>query len=170
MAEPSLLRSRRTVYDGSPLPQAVSEASRLAAVMAVMKLVRMCPRGLASWRDHHDACGGKVKTPILFRDGAWAQDTSQLRQSNTGRELLIGFGLQRARAMPSLRAERLQPAGHTTRQPTLDPRDDKAWDRACTRRRRRRSPSPSSSADERCCASGGEPAVTVVYGEQPLCC
>ncbi|MFB8026848.1 MULTISPECIES: hypothetical protein [unclassified Streptomyces] len=47
--------------------------------------------------------------------------------ADTGRELLTGLGLQRARVRAiSLRAERLQPAERAPRQLTLDPRDDQA--------------------------------------------
>ncbi|MDX3433911.1 helix-hairpin-helix domain-containing protein [Streptomyces sp. ME01-18a] len=60
--------------------------------------------------------------------------------ADTGRELLTGLGLQRARVQAiSLRAERLQPAEHAPRQLTLDPCDDNArsleaaLDRARTR-------------------------------------
>ncbi|WP_329046784.1 DNA polymerase Y family protein [Streptomyces sp. NBC_01422] len=60
--------------------------------------------------------------------------------AETGRDLLARLGLQRARVRAiSLRAERLRPAEHASRQLTLDPRDDKArsleaaLDRARTR-------------------------------------
>ncbi|WP_405669035.1 hypothetical protein OG379_41065 (plasmid) [Streptomyces sp. NBC_01166] len=60
--------------------------------------------------------------------------------ADTGRELLTGLGLQRARVQAiSLRAERLQPAERAPRQLALDSRDDNArsleaaLDRARTR-------------------------------------
>ncbi|MER5556152.1 helix-hairpin-helix domain-containing protein [Streptomyces sp. NPDC002793] len=98
-------------------------------------------------RDTHAVCHALTLT-VTYADHTTTSRTRTLTEPtahspalvDTGRELLTGLGLQRARVQAiSLRAERLQPAEHAPHQLTLDPRDDQArsleaaLDRARTR-------------------------------------
>ncbi|HEY9328040.1 MAG TPA: hypothetical protein VIS09_07355 [Streptomyces sp.] len=98
-------------------------------------------------RDTHTVCHALTLT-VAYADHTTTSRTRTLAEptahspalADTGRELLTGLDLQRARVQAiTLRAERLQPAEHAPRQLTLDPRDDQvrsleaALDRARTR-------------------------------------
>ncbi|MER6240035.1 hypothetical protein ABT185_28945 [Streptomyces clavifer] len=98
-------------------------------------------------RDTHAVCRALTLT-VTYADRTSTSRTRTLAEptahtnalADTGRELLTGLSLQRARVQAvSLRAERLQSTEHAPRQLTLDPRDDNArrledaLDRARTR-------------------------------------
>ncbi|MGW9564139.1 DNA polymerase Y family protein [Streptomyces albidoflavus] len=98
-------------------------------------------------RDTHAVCQALTLT-VTYADRTSTTRTWTLAEptahtptlADTGRELLTGLGLQRARVQAiALRTERLQPAEHAPRQLTLDPGDDQArsLEAALDRARRR---------------------------------